>query len=582
MSRGVIAERARLSLFVIGRSFRGSLARLKGHRLLRWRYAANRTDRLLIAPPELRTADPTRASEIYAGRFVFAGKVVVCDSRSPFEITPPSDEWTEVLAGFGWLRHLKAADSNLTRNNARSLVEAWLDGASRAEVVAKRPDVTARRLMSWLMNAPFLLDGAEPRFYTRFMRNVLREARYLSGVRASTPDGLARLQVLTALTYAGVCLAGQMRLLKAASRRLADELDRQVLPDGGHISRNPGVLIELLLDLLPLRQAFGARNLATPPALVNAIERMMPMLRFFRHSDGAFANFNGMGPTRTDQLATVLAYDDARGRPVENATHSGYQRLEAAGAVIIMDTGKAPPLPVSFDAHAGCLAFELSSGRHRIVVNCGLPAVGREVWRHHARLTVAHSTLCVGHASSCRFVQSARLQRQIGVPIVGGPTDVPVHRERGDQGAAVAASHDGYAAQFGLVHERHVVLADGGRRVDGEDSLRALGRSTRNVPPVVFVRFHLHPSVRAARLTHREGVLLTLPNRDVWTFECLEGEVSLEDSVFLAGRDGPRHTKQIVVKVATRGLPRIAWSFVNVEPAEAQAVHRVRQQELPL
>ena len=44
------------------------------------------------------------------------------------------------------------------------------------------------------------------------------------------------------------------------TRRLVDELERQILPDGGHISRNPGALIELLLDLLPLRQAFAARN----------------------------------------------------------------------------------------------------------------------------------------------------------------------------------------------------------------------------------------------------------------------------------------------------------------------------------
>ena len=58
---------------------------------------------------------------------------------------------------------------------------------------------------------------------------------------------------------------------------------------------------------------------------------MMPMLRFFRHGDGSFALFNGMGPTPPDLLATILAYDDARGAPVANAPHSGYQRVEAGG-----------------------------------------------------------------------------------------------------------------------------------------------------------------------------------------------------------------------------------------------------------
>ncbi len=582
MSRGLIAERARLSLFVIRRGSRAWIDRLKAP--LRWRLAVTRADRLLIAPQDLRTADPTRASEIFAGRFVFAGKVVACDARSPFEVLAPSAEWAEALAGFGWLRHLRAAESNLTRNNARSLVEAWIDASSSADAVVWRPDVTARRIISWLTHAPFLLEGAEPRFYARFMRSLARQVRLLKGARASAADGVPRLQVLIALCYAGLCLAGQLRLLRAAVRMLAAELERQVLPDGGHISRNPGVLIELLLDLLPLRQAFGARNLPTPPALINAIERMMPMLRFFRHGDGAFANFNGMGPTPPDLLATVLAYDDARGRPVENARHSGYQRIEAGHAVLIMDTGAPPPMPVSSEAHAGCLAFEFSSGRHRIVANCGLPAVGRDLWRHHARLTLAHSTLCVGNAPSCRFVRSARLQRQIGVLVLGGPERVPVQREDTEEGTTVVASHDGYAAQFGLIHERRIVLLADGRRVDGEDRIEIAGhgRPARDVPTHIFVRFHLHPAIRAARLTHRQGVLLTLPNRDVWTFECFDGSVSLEDSVFLAGRDGPRHTAQIVIKAPTRDLPRIGWSFVQVDPAEAKNVHRERQQELPL
>ena len=59
----------------------------------------------------------------------------------------------------------------------------------------------------------------------------------------------------------------------------------------------------ILLELLPLRQAYSSRNIAPPPALLNAIDRMMPMLRFFRHSDGTFAHFNGMGATPAESVA---------------------------------------------------------------------------------------------------------------------------------------------------------------------------------------------------------------------------------------------------------------------------------------
>src|SRR6202043_808723 len=152
--------------------------------------------------------------------------------------------------------------------------------------------------------------------------------------------------------------AGQGRHIASTTERLKHEIERQILPDGGHVGRDPGAIIEILLELLPLRQAYAARNIAPPQALLNAIDRMMPMLRFFRHSEGTFAHFNGMGATPAELLLTLLAYDEIPGAPLSNAPHSAYQRLEAGGGVLIMDTGRAPPIEMSLEAHAGFLSFE--------------------------------------------------------------------------------------------------------------------------------------------------------------------------------------------------------------------------------
>src|SRR5881227_2250244 len=105
------------------------------------RPAAHSSDGGSISKIERRsqtTADATRATEIYSGRFAFAGKVVVCDRRSIFEMEPPSDEWAAGLLGFGWLRHLRAAESGITRANARALVDEWITLESRNDNVAWR------------------------------------------------------------------------------------------------------------------------------------------------------------------------------------------------------------------------------------------------------------------------------------------------------------------------------------------------------------------------------------------------------------------------------------------------------------
>ena len=49
--------------------------------------------RLLFAPQDLRTADPTIATDIYSGFFAFSGRAITTGGRSPFAFTPPSRAW---------------------------------------------------------------------------------------------------------------------------------------------------------------------------------------------------------------------------------------------------------------------------------------------------------------------------------------------------------------------------------------------------------------------------------------------------------------------------------------------------------
>ncbi len=580
-------HRRQLSGLILGRFARTTLSRLGGGSAVMSRLVPGRSDRLLIAPPDLRTTDATRALEIYAGRFVFAGKIVTCYGRSIFELEPPSDDWDAALLGFGWLRHLRAADSALTRANARSLIEDWLSYPGRKRAMAWRADVLARRIISFLSQAPLVIGDSDNRFYRRYLRAIERDVRRLRMSTLEISDGVPRLQVLVALCYASLCLANQTRTIKAATRRLSDELQRQILPDGGHVSRNPGALIELLADLLPLRQTFTARNVPPPPALLNAIDRMMPMLRFFRHGDGSFALFNGMSTAPSDLVATLLAYDDTHGAPLASMPHSGYQRMDAEGTVLIMDTGAPPPTSVSHEAHAGCLSFELSHRSHRIVVNCGMPNNGRDNWRAFARSTPAHSTVTCHDASSCQFIERGAMKRLLqGAPIVSGPSHVEVAREVIENGTMLSTSHDGYARAFGVIHSRTVMLAPDGMRLDGEDRLEpAHGARIKNASDDYAIRFHLHPAIKASRLSDGRGVMLVLPNREVWTFETPDDKVQLEDSVFLAATDGPRRTSQIVIRQTVREAAHIRWSFArsqsNVTGTQARRAAQ-RAPELPL
>src|ERR1700760_1154406 len=99
----------------MGRFARSVMARASGGSLALSKLWPGRADRLIIAPHDLRPAAAPRAGGTYAGRFVFAGKIVACHGRSIFDLEPPSEDWEVALLGFGLLGHLRAADTAATR-----------------------------------------------------------------------------------------------------------------------------------------------------------------------------------------------------------------------------------------------------------------------------------------------------------------------------------------------------------------------------------------------------------------------------------------------------------------------------------
>lgn len=514
--------------------------------------AGGSRSQLLIAPPDLRTADPTIATEIYAGRFAFAGHVVETNGASPFDIGPPSEDWERELYSFGWLRHLRAADTPLARSNARAIVEDWLSlhRRSAAEVMWD-PVVTARRAQSFLAQSPLILHDADHDLYRDFVRSLLRHAAVLRAGIGSGEPGMPRMQAAVAIALIGLSLSQQERLARAGLDRIDQELSVQILPDGGHISRNPSALAEILVDLLPLRQALIARGLVPSETLMHSVDRMMPMLRFFRHGDGAFAHFNGVASSASGLVATIMSYDETLGTPAASATYSGYERVESGSTVLLVDTGGPPPIAYSSEAHAGALAFELSTGTSRIVINCGAPAARHHHLRRAARQTAAHSTATLDDASSCRFSSP-----EADAQIVSGPRQVSVKRHAQPDGSVVLQlAHDGYGRRTGLVHERSLRLGADGTTLEGIDRFSG----TAHQSELFFtVRFHLHHSVTVRATERRAAIDLVLPGGRTWRFES-NVPAEVEDSVHLSDVFGSRPTSQIVVTADATVPNPVKW-----------------------
>lgn len=546
-----ISNRARLSVSATGRAGRLAWRGLLRSRLLRWRYRGHPIEQLLLVPQDLRTGDPSFSSEIYHGHFGLAGTVALLGAQSPFEIQPPGKNWERALHGFGWLRHLRAANDEISREHARALVRDWIKMHGEPRGLAWEPEIIARRIISWLTHAAIFIEGSDELFYEEIMRSLSLQIRYLRSSYGDAPDGLPRLTTLAALAFAGLCADENYPSAFAREKVLSEEIKRQILPDGGHFSRNPGVLIELLLDFLPLRQCYIARNQTPVPELLGAIERMMPMLRFFRIGDQGFAHFNGMGPTPVEHLAALMVHDDVQGAPVSNAAWSGYCRLDAGLTALIAETGRTPPIGISGDAHAGCLSFEMSSNQRPVIVNCGVPAREEPEWRAVARATAAHSTLVVSDTSSAELVGggTASLGPEERAKL-SGPLNVHAELKNDHLSQELRASHDGYNSRYGITHIRTLRLSAAGNKLTGTDQLIAPGGLkgvAKDNGGEFAIRFHLHPTAHVELSSDMTSALICLSNDEDWRLISRKSPLAIEESVFLADVKGPRSAVQIVI-----------------------------------
>lgn len=553
-------ERLRITALAADRSRRGALSRVLNTRALRWRYGKAHADQLLIVPQDLRTADPSFLEEIGHDQFGLAGTIARLEGRSPFDIRPPNDGWARELHGFGWLRHLSAAGDDTARDVGRSLAYEWTIRHRSLSGLPAEPDVIGRRLISWIANAHLLLEDADAKAYAALLDALARDRVLLAATWRRAGEGYPRLLALVALALADLAIAGQARHLPDAERELSAELAKQILTDGGHLSRNPGVLVELMLDLLPLSQCFVARERPLPQALTDTLQRIQPMLRQMRLGDGMLARFNGVGIGSPAGLATVLAYDDGSAGILVDAPASKYLRLERGRTVLVADVGMPPPLEVAGEASAGCLSFELSVGAKLVFVNGGRPGAADADWIAASRATASHNTLVIADKSSSKLVRNAVLEKIAGAAPIQSPDHVQSKLTESPSGVEFEAAHDGYVSRYGWLHRRAVALDASGQRLVGTDQLEA-PRGVAGSSGLPFaIHFHVHPDASCRIGRGHNTAEVQLPD-GIWHFSVQGAGLTIEESTYFADSSGPRRALQIVLRGVIAPGTEVRWVF---------------------
>jgi len=543
--------------------------------------AATRTRaqaRGFVSSPEPRTIGSfARGRQLIAGNLLFSGSLIEApDTATIWDVEAPDTDFARELHGFAWLDDLAAVGDVRARDTAQRWLWAWIDHFGKGRGIGWTPDLTGRRLIRWINHALFILRGTEQEKSDVFYRSLVEQTDFLSRRWHAAAPGLPRFEALTGLIYAGLSLEGQEALADPAIKALAKECNAQIDEQGGLPTRNPEELLHVFTLLTWAAAALSDAGRGTPKAHMEAIERIAPTLRTLRHSDGGLARFHGGGRGAEGWLDHALSTAKIKTKQPDGLS-MGYARLSAGRTSVIIDASAPPGGAASVNAHASTLAFELTSGRRPLVVNCGSGESFGVEWRRAGRATPSHSGLSLGGYSSARLAEPDRFTG--AEALIACPRDVPVEIVTVSDGTRFQGGHDGYVAGFGLTHARTLELTYDGRAVAGEDMLLALedvekrqfdremdAVKLRGIP--FEIRFHLHPDVDATLDLGGAAVSMALKSGEIWVFRH-DGtlKLSLEPSVYLErNRLKPRASLQILLAGrATTYATRVRWSLSKAQ-----------------
>ncbi len=530
-----------------------------------------------VSSPEPRTTGAVaRGRQLTAGNLMFAGHLIESNGAKIWDLDPPDAAWTDEIQGFGWLDDLAAVGDLRARQLAQEWLWGWIARHGKGQGPGWTPELTGRRLIRWIHHALFVLRLQDSENAGLFYRSLAQQAIFLGRRWQVSPPGLPRFEALTGLIYAGLSLEGMEAHAVPAVRALGAECHRQIDAQGGIPTRNPEELLEVFTLLTWAQSALEEADLVPDPDHVAAIARIAPTLRALRHADGALARFHGGGRGQEGRLDMALAVSGVKKRHTDGLA-MGYARLSAGRTSVVVDAAAPPVGKASYTAHASTLAFELTSGRRPLIVNCGSGAMFGRDWRRAGRATPSHSALCLDGYSSARLGKPGRVGSVVREMLEDSPRNVPVQISHADDGLRFEGGHDGYVTTHGLTHARILELSFDGRGLEGEDLLMALETDDkrafdRRMDALLLgglpfqIRFHLHPEVDSAIDMGGAAVSVALRSGEIWVFRHEGGaELTLEPSVYLEkGRLRPRSCNQIVLSGrAMEYATRIRWSLAK-------------------
>ncbi|HEX2803925.1 MAG TPA: heparinase II/III family protein [Sphingomicrobium sp.] len=530
----------------------------KGSLLSRLTGSRRQPLRLVAVPRDHVQGDRGRGDSLLAGKLICGGETLDLADLD-FAAIGAEGPLAEQLQGFSWLRDLAAAASRERGSRlAEAIVGRWLLTHGTRVDAAWRADLWGERILFWTAYAPYILSSSDAGYRSALLNTLVRGARHAEANADRAPAGIRQVTAWAGVVAAALLVQGGVARIARAESGLGRALASAQFDDGGLVSRTPYEQVRLVDHLGLLRSAYFAAKHTPPDRLEAAAAAALSALHGVILGDGGLSSWQGGNSGDPARLTAIIEGCGIRARALRQPRGWGFHRLSALGTVVVIDAAPPPPPKAAPSGCASTLAFELSDGAQRLVVNCGGPGAFPDKMPDGLatalQSTAAHSTLTLADTNSTAILADGSLGK--------GVTDVIIERTEDNDSSRLDASHDGYSRSFGLIHRRVLVLGNDGKELRGTDELTPKGRRRSKDGTPFAIRFHLAHGLEPTITADGMGAILRSPGAPPWNFRSRGAAIGVEESLMVDRRGIPHRTMQLVINgEASATGAEVHWQF---------------------
>ena len=350
----------------------------------------------------------------------------------------------ENLHSFLWLAKL---DRKHSKDFTKNIIASWIDNYFNFEPNTWKMEIAAKRIIAWVSNTDIVLEGSNKIYKEKFLFSLIKQSNFLSKNLKNLFYDTSKIICCSAIILSGMIFRENDLNYKIGIKELEKIVKYYFDEKGFPKSRNPEDVFICIKYLILVREWLKEAQKPIPDFLNEIIEKCGNCYAMLSCSNNQFPLFNGA--TEIDNRNYDIFLKNLKYKFI-NKHHdiSDLIKIKKKKIEFFIDCGNPPPSDFARYYQAGCLAFEFTSNKQKIICNSGYGKYFSPKLTSLSRSTAAHSTLYINDTSSCIFQKNKSINKVYGNSLVEKHKIIKKNYTENKDYYLISASHNGYEKKF--------------------------------------------------------------------------------------------------------------------------------------